>query len=312
MQADDIADAALLLAQRHRRHRLAAPMLSPRFEDPQHAEAELTAALARPDASGVVALRRGVMVGYLLGAPKDDTWGPNIWVEAAGQAVIEPETIRDLYGAAAARWVDEGRTAHFVMTPATDADLVRAWFHLCFGIQHVHAMRAPLVEVPVPAKVTIRRATAEDVPVLAELDLVLPTHQCLSPTFAGRRPGTLQESIDEWTADVADPKYASFVAEYDGAVVGSAVGCSLELSSAHAGLSRAENSGFLAFAAVYPQSRGLGAGRALGEAVLAWAAEAGFDKVTTDWRAANLLSSRSWTALGFEPTFLRLHRLIRY
>ena len=32
--------------------------------------------------------------------------------------------------------------------------------------------------------------------------------------------------------------------------------------------------------------------------------------MVTDWRATNLLSSRFWTARGFRPTFLRLHRLI--
>ena len=61
---------------------------------------------------------------------------------------------------------------------------------------------------------------------------------------------------------------------------------------------------------MFPEARGLGAGRALGEAVLAWSAEQGHACVVTDWRATNLLSSRAWPALGFRPTFLRLHRLL--
>ena len=75
---------------------------------------------------------------------------------------------------------------------------------------------------------------------------------------------------------------------------------------------RPDNAGFLGFAAVFPSARGLGAGRALGETVLAWSAEAGFDVVATDWRVTNLLSSRAWTALGFVPTFYRLHRSLGY
>ena len=75
---------------------------------------------------------------------------------------------------------------------------------------------------------------------------------------------------------------------------------------------RPEKAAFLGFAAVLPEARGLGAGRALGEAVLAWAHDAGYPVVATDWRATNLLSSRAWTALGFVPTFHRLHRLIGY
>jgi GNAT superfamily N-acetyltransferase len=70
--------------------------------------------------------------------------------------------------------------------------------------------------------------------------------------------------------------------------------------------------GFLAFAAVFPHARGLGAGRALGEAVIAWAAQAGYDCMVTDCRVTNLLSSRTWPRLGFAASFLRLHRLVGY
>jgi GNAT superfamily N-acetyltransferase len=93
-------------------------------------------------------------------------------------------------------------------------------------------------------------------------------------------------------------------------VVGSSVGCALTKSSAHKGLARPDNAGFLGFAAVLPEARGTGAGRAVGEAVLGWAGEAGYRSVVTDWRVTNLLSSRAWPALGFRPTFFRLHRLV--
>ena len=32
----------------------------------------------------------------------------------------------------------------------------------------------------------------------------------------------------------------------------------------------------------------------------------------TDWRATNLLSSRTWPRLGYRPSFLRLHRHLGY
>lgn len=95
-------------------------------------------------------------------------------------------------------------------------------------------------------------------------------------------------------------------------MVGSAVGCELTKSNSNNGLIRPDDAAFLAFAAVTPHARGLGAGRALAEAVLAWAAEARHPVVATDWRQTNLLSSRAWSALGFVPTFLRLHRTIGY
>ena len=121
-----------------------------------------------------------------------------------------------------------------------------------------------------------------------------------------------EQARAEWDADVDDPDYAIFVAERDGKAIGSAVGCALEKSRSHTGLARPDNAGFLGFASVFQHARGYGAGRALGEAVLAWSADNGFDSVVTDWRVTNLLSSRAWPALGFQEAFLRLHRLVGY
>ncbi|MFE0592102.1 GNAT family N-acetyltransferase [Micromonospora echinospora] len=313
-EAADLADCGALLAARHRRHRAAQPLLSPRFEEVDAAVAELTAAFGTAEASGAVAFRAGVPVGFLLGAPKPSpVWGPNVWVEAAGQAVTDAEVMRDLYAVAATRWVDEGRSAHYVLVPAHDTELTRAWFRLGFGQQHAHAVRPVSGPVTPPApRLSVRRATRTDIPLLARLDVELPLHQGRAPTFSAGQVGTVEESLAEWADDIDDPAYATFVAEHDGEVVGSAVGCALERSSGHCGLARPENAGFLAFAAVFPQARGLGAGRALGTAVVDWAADSGFDSVVTDWRVTNLLSSRAWPALGFTETFLRLHRLVGY
>jgi GNAT superfamily N-acetyltransferase len=313
IEAADVPDAAALLAQRHRRHRSVRPLLSVQYEHDDAAAAEVSAALAREGASGSVALRDGKLVGFLVGAPKpNEVWGPNVWIEAAGHAVTEAETARELYAVAAGRWVEEGRTAHYVIVPATDPDLVRAWFRLGFGHQQTHGLRGIPTTPPAPAKVTVRRATRDDIPTLAELDLELPRHQGLAPTFSAGKIGLLADRLAEWEVDIDSPDFTTFVAVRDGEVIGSAVGCAIEQSGAHVGLSRPDKAGFLGFAAVFGRARGIGAGRALGEAVLAWTAESGFDSVVTDWRTTNLLSSRAWPALGFAESFVRLHRLIGY
>ncbi|MFB6392244.1 GNAT family N-acetyltransferase [Polymorphospora lycopeni] len=312
LEAADLAGCGVLLADRHRRHRLAQPLLSPRFEDADAAVAELTAVHETEDASGAVAFRAGVPVGFLLGAPKTSPlWGPNVWVEAAGQAVTDAEVMRDLYAVAATRWVDEGRTAHYVIVPSHDEDLVRAWFRLGFGQQHAHAIR-PAERLAPAGGVSARRATRADIPDLARLDLELPLHHGLAPTFSAGRVGTVEESLADWEDDIGNPEYATFVAERDGKVIGSAIGCALEKSSSHLSLALPDNAGFLAYAAVYPHARGAGAGRALAEAVIDWSVDSGFDSVVTDWRVTNLLSSRTWPRLGFAETFLRLHRTVGY
>lgn len=312
MRSADLAECGALLAERHRRHRMAEPLLSVRFCEVDAAVREVTAAFETADASGAVALRDGVPVGFVLGSPKTSpVWGPNIWVEAAGQAATDGEVMRDLYAAAAARWVGEGRTSHYVLLPAHDAELVRAWFRLGFGQQQAHAVRrAVRTQAGVVAGLSVRRADRGDIPALAELDMELPRHHGSSPTFSPGVLSTLEENVAEWEEGIADPGLATFVAESDGRVVGSAIGCALERSGTHLSLTRPDNAGFLGFAAVLPHARGKGAGRALGEAVINWAVDSGFDCVVADWRVTNLLASRAWPALGFTESFLRLHRTV--
>ena len=312
--ADDIPAAGALLAARHRAHRLSCPLLSPRYEHDVAATAEVAAAFALPGASGAVALQGENIAGFVLGAPKDSpVWGPNVWVDAAGQAAVEPELVRDMYGLAAARWVQESRSAHYVLVPATDKDLLRAWYRLGFGQQQAHAVRPLPSEPPAaPPNVVVRRARRSDLPALARLEVELPRQHSLAPVFSASPVPSYEECLAGWEEDFDDPAYTTFVAEFEGAVVGSSIGCDLELSGSHPPLTRPDRAGFLAFAAVFPHARGLGAGRALGEAVIAWTAQAGYDCVATDWRVTNLLSSRTWPRLGFEESFIRLHRLIGY
>jgi GNAT superfamily N-acetyltransferase len=310
----DLPDAGRLLAERHTAHRRSEPLLSPRFEDVDVATAELAAALAAEDASGAVAVENGQVVGYLFGAPKPSPlWGPNVWVEAAGHAARDSETLRELYALAATRWVDEGRPAHFVLVPASEPALIDAWFRLAFGQQHAHGIRQVAHEpFPVPAGLTVRPATQEDIPVLGELEVLLPAHQGRSPTFNAGQVPSIEDAIAEYEEAFDEEDFYVAVCEQQGKVIGSAVGCALEKSSSHVGPAHPDNAGFLGFAAVLPEARGLGAGRALGEDVISWSGANGYDCVVTDWRVTNLLSSRAWPALGFRTTFLRLHRLVGY
>jgi len=312
---DVIDDAARLLAARHRAQRLVEPGLALAFEDETLTLIEIEALATKEGASGAVALRDGAVVGYLLGAPRAPLWGANIWVEGAGHAVAaaDPEVVRDLYAFVAARWVQDGATSHYAVVPATDPALVDTWFRLGFGQQHVHAIRdaaGPGEHLRPPAGIAIRRAERRDIPTLGRLDLVLPEHQGRSPVFSMLEPPSLEEATNEWEEGLDDPRYTTFVAEHRGLVVGSAIGCAIEVSSEHQGIVQPTGAGFLGFAAVLPEARGLGAGRALGEAVLIWARDAGHPTVVTDWRETNLLSSRTWPRLGFRPTFRRLHRAI--
>ena len=303
--------AAELLAARHRRHRAAAPLLSPAYDDPAACREPLASAYAAEDASGAVAVDGSRVVGYLLGAPKPGAaWGANVWVESAGHAVEHAELARTLYAHAATRWLDEGRTAHYAMLPSHDREVVDAWFRLAFGWQHTHAIREPAPAGPIREGLLIRAPRREEIPDLARLDMVLTDHQNLSPVFSSAPPDVYEERVADWEEDFDNPKYWNVVVEHGGELVGLAVGCDLEVSSSHTGPARPERAAFLGFAAVHPHARGLGVGRALGEAVSAWALELGYPSIVTDWRETNVLSSRAWRGLGYRDTFVRLHRLV--
>lgn len=304
-----LAAAGELLAARHRAHRAAEPLLPPRYEEPAAAAAEVAALAAADGVSGAVALRDGRVVGYLLGAPRPNPiWGEHVWVELAGHAVEAAEDLRDLYGAVATGWVDNGWVRQYAMVPAHDPNLLEAWYRVGFGQQHAHGIR----EVPEASwPEGTRRAEERDVDALLGLTDVLPDHQAASPTFAGTPARQAPEELrDEILEDIANPELGELVFERDGRVVGSFELVPVEQSSVHSGPARPDGAALLGWAATDPDVRGSGAGLALMEAGFAWARERGHEVMVTDWRVTNLLSSRFWPARGFRTTFLRLYRHI--
>jgi ribosomal protein S18 acetylase RimI-like enzyme len=307
---EHIQDAAVLLEERHKRHRAAEPRLPANVDY----RAEIEALWGLDERSGTVAIRNDELVGYLLGAHRgDQSWGSNMWVEYAGHAVREPELVRDLYAVAAEAWVAQGHDAHYALVPATDSELVDAWFRLSFGAQHAAGIQeTPASSDGPPPNVVVRRAAAEDIDAATALDLELPRHQDRSPVFS-RIPAPAaitDEDRQEFLSDVGDPEVGLFVAEIDGKLVGELLMVPVERSSMHSGLARPERAAFLTFAATLPEVRGSGAGLALTNAGLDWAREQGYPVTVVDWRETNLLASRFWPTRGFRRTFLRLYRSI--
>ena len=314
LTANELDEAARLLAERHRRHRRAIFALDRRYEELAAARELVGALLERDPASGAIVFVHGRASAFVLGSRRDDaTWGANVWMEAAGSGGNDVEAIREAYALASSRWFDEGRTSHFVVIPASEPRETEAWFSLGFGRQHIHGLREPVWRefLPtLPDGMVVRLAAREDIPALAVLDRALPGHQAAAPVFSRLPPLTLEQAEADIEAEFDDPNYRTFVAEYGGRVIGAAIGCSLEVSPGNTPVMRPRSCGFLGFAAVLPEARGLGAGRALGETVMAWSRDEGYEWIATDWRSTNLQANRTWTALGFKPTFHRLHRAI--
>jgi GNAT superfamily N-acetyltransferase len=282
------AEAAGLLAERFARQRAAEPLLPEVDDFEPHVPVD-----------GHVATRGGDAVAYLAGAVDGDTAR---WL-FAGHAAREPEALRDLFEVQAG----ELGVSRFMLTvPASEPELVDAWFRLAFGCQAVWAVREVEPADAIEFGGVIRPAARDDAAALIELDQLLFAHQAVTPSFSGLVPATreeLQAEIDEiWDDDT----YIPFVAETDAGVVGT-----LGLYRRPEGDLRVPAHNIdLAFAATRDEVRGSGVGRALTAFAFTWAHEHGFHSMTVDWRSVNLLSSRFWPRRGFRPQYLRLYRAV--
>ena len=296
---EHVESAAAVLAERHTAHLAVEPLLPHRTDFVAQIDNE------REDATGAVAIEGGEVVGYLLGKRRENFMGKHIWSGVAGQASREPELVRDLYAAAAARWVEDGFTRHFVFAPSHDAELVDTWFRLSFGASGVLAIRETGPEEPFDSCVEIRRGTREDFPDAARLEIEMSRAMQPSPSFSGIELQAHEEVLAEWLEDEDFSKYELFVAEREGRVVGHIL-----LYRRPPDLRVPENSIDLGQASTEPEARGTGVGRALTAHVIRWAHEHDYPTMTTDWRMTNLWASRFWPNRGFRPAFLRLYRSI--
>jgi ribosomal protein S18 acetylase RimI-like enzyme len=259
-----------------------------------------------------VGVRDGRVVAYVVGAPRDeDFWGPNIWVGSAGHAAEAAEDVRDVYGAATATWVEEGRTRQYVLVPASDAPLVDAWFRLSFGQQQGHGILEPADAVPtIPEGYEIRPPDLAEVEQLIELDQALPRHHQVAPVYGGSRVPTREEARAEWESTLAGGDEHILIGYRNDRPVACWAMTDLGRSRHSEGVMQMERAAYLAFAVTLPEARGSGIGVALTDASLVWAAREGYAAVVTDWRVTNLLASRFWPRRGFRPTFFRLYRSI--
>jgi GNAT superfamily N-acetyltransferase len=293
--------AAELLAARHGRHRRAEQLL-PELSDPL---AAVEKEWRTEGASGTFAARGGSPVAYVIASPRV-IWNGPTWmtVGIAGHAVEgDREVLRDVYAAAAARWVERGQTKHAAFVPSHDEELVDTWFRLCFGASAALAMRETEAVEPFDRSVEIRHGTRDDYPEAARLELEMSRSMQPAPSFSDVPLQSHDEVLAEWFTD--DDEFELFVGERDGRIVGQFL-----LYRRPPDLRVPANSIDLAQASTEPEMRGTGVGRALTAHVIRWAYEHGYPTMTTDWRMTNLWASRFWPRRGFRTTFLRLYRSI--
>jgi GNAT superfamily N-acetyltransferase len=282
-------EAARLLADRYARQRAVEPLLP-----------DVTDHAAHVPGDGLVATHGGDAVAYLAGGVEQDI----AYVRLGGVAAREPEAVRDLFAALAPQW---GVSRFMAFVPASEPELVDAFFRLSFGRSATLAVQEAAPASPVDFGGVVRESSPDDLRTFAELDQMLYTHLTRPPSYSGLTPPSLEESERE-SSDLwdDDERFWSFVAERDGEPLGGLVMYRRPPGDLRIGSDTVD----LAFAGTTPAARGSGAGVALTHHALTWAHERGFRAVSTDWRETNLVASRFWPKRGFRPTYLRLYRAV--
>jgi GNAT superfamily N-acetyltransferase len=253
---------------------------------------------------GAEARRNGEVVGRLVGELRnEEVRGRHVWSGLGDHSAAEPELYRDLYDVAGPWWLEQGAVGHYVVVPA-DEPALWAWLGLSFAIEQVHAERRldDLKRKPrAPQGFTIRQGGPDDLDAAARIAPVITEHQIEGPVWSGLRRPTDEQFRENMREALDDAEATWFQAEREGEPLGGL------LLWAEPGEPIA-----LDVAAVLPEARGLGVGVALTQHALWWARRQGHDRITTDWRIANLLASRFWPKRGFRPTAYRMVRYLRH
>src|SRR4051812_33298672 len=94
-QDDDLVDAlGALLAARHRGHRVASPLLDPRYEDATVNGGWLRTQLSDGRVSGAVVEQDATPSGFLVGRTGDGPpWGRSVWMDSGSVVAPDAETL---------------------------------------------------------------------------------------------------------------------------------------------------------------------------------------------------------------------------
>jgi len=316
--AEHVDAGAALLAGRHRADRAHEPRLPAAFEEVAPARRVVEGTFAYPGTRGVVAIRDGRPVGFMLGStilPPPATRGSlflhprSAFVSYGGHAVepADAEAIyRALYAALSPAWVAAGHFAHYVAVPASDTVICAAWFSLGFGRDVTAALRGTEPPAEGAADVDIRRAGPADLDTVVAMALGLYHHHAGPPMYLPFLAEIEPDERAEKARALADPECPHWLAFRAGRATG--MHAFEPPPDWMSPLVKPEGSTYLLHGFTDGGARGTGVGRALLRRSLAGAREAGHAHCLLHFLSSNLSAARFWLGNGFRPVELRLRR----
>jgi GNAT superfamily N-acetyltransferase len=310
---DMVAEAAVLLAQRHQRQRQRLPHLPLRFEESEVAAQALTSLLQKPTTRGYAATRAGKLVAYLLGEWTAEPWGRCGWMRLPGSALAEgesPATLQDLYIRLGDDWTKQGVFIHHIYLSTADRDVIEAWFSLDFGKERIDAIldfrEITIPPVSIPAGIEIRRAGPGDNALLSGLSHVIYQELAKAPYWHPTPPEVWPELAEGW-AELADDPTLNIWLALEGDKAWGTIGFWAYEAAAEDMLASAKMS-YLSVAATLEAARGRGIATALTWTGLAHCRDQGDAYCISNWISPNLSASRFWPRFGFQEVAYRLTR----
>lgn len=312
---DMIAEAGMLLAQRHLRNREALSLLPARFEDPQVAKNAVETLWQVKQKNGYAAFSNGRMIAYLIGETTTHSWGRSGYVYLPGYAVSheeDPSVIQDLYTLLGDDWVKRGCFHHYVYVPAADTELIDRLFDVGFGKERVDALldlrSQQIPEVEEPAGVIIRKAGRGDNAYLGSLSDVIFRALAEAPYWHPTVPEDWDDLREGWSQLADDKEWTVWLALENGEALGT-VGFRPEHET-ETQMLVSPRTVYLSVAATKPQARGRGISTILSWHGLEQARKEGFEICYSNWISPNLLASRFWPRFGFRDAAYRLAKKI--
>jgi GNAT superfamily N-acetyltransferase len=292
-----LEDAASLVAARYRALRGQVSSLPSRYEDVSSILPPLRDLAGQ--APGVVAMREGRLVGFLLGMVlpefrgKRGTYSPE-WANAA-QAGDSREIYQEMYARLSAGWVADGCFTHVTTLLAHDREAIDAWHWLGFGLISVDAIRDLTPAQGASADVEIRRAGLEDIEQAMALSHALGQHLAAAPIFlrsVGKQGRTFHE---QWLANSDNALWLA----YRGGEIVACMG--FEPASPDACyIIRDEKTISITSAFTAESERGNGIATTLLNHALAWARSVGYQRCAVDFEPQNIPAVRFWLR-HFQP-----------
>jgi len=305
-RSDHIPEAAALFVQNYKALRRSIPVLPDLMENRDRVAARLDRLMK--SCPGVAALEGGRLVGYMgwylldrfRETERKAAFCPE-WAHGAADSA-RPAIYRAMYRAASAQWAAAGCQVHAISLLAHDHEAEKTWFWNGFGLAVVDAIRllAPLEGVS-PAGFTVRKATLDDVELLAILDAEHWRHYAQPPVFmVSQQPNDAAGFADL----LSRPKNSVWLAMQDDPIG------FMRFEGSNVGAADVVSADTVAITGAYirPAYRGRGAAACLLDAALRDYAGRGAERCAVDFESFNPEAAVFWMEY-FEPVCLSVMRV---